>query len=78
MWPRRIETLLVVVGTILFGCATAGIQAQSGNASRGAQRFMEYCAGCHGADGKGGDKAPPLVSDSNPQVTRRGTFSHSA
>jgi cytochrome c oxidase cbb3-type subunit III len=30
----------------------------------GAQRFMEYCAGCHGADGRGGDKAPSLVAPS--------------
>jgi putative heme-binding domain-containing protein len=26
---------------------------------------MEYCAGCHGADGRGGDKAPALVAASN-------------
>jgi len=64
MWPRRVETLLVF-GTILFGCASLGVQAQSSDAGRGAQRFMEYCAGCHGADGMGGDKAPPLVSASN-------------
>lgn len=25
---------------------------------------MEYCAGCHGADGRGGDKAPPLAASS--------------
>lgn len=30
----------------------------------GAQRYMEYCAGCHGADGRGGDKAPSLVAPS--------------
>jgi len=63
MWPRRVEALLVVA--ILFGCASRGVQAQSTNAERGAQRFMEYCAGCHGADGMGGDKAPALVSPSN-------------
>jgi len=63
MWPRRVEALLVVA--ILFGCASRGVQAQSTNAGRGAQRFMEYCAGCHGADGMGDDKAPALVSPSN-------------
>src|SRR5579863_336031 len=63
MWPRRVEALLVVA--ILFGCASRVVQAQSANAGRGAQRFMEYCAGCHGADGMGGDKAPALVSPSN-------------
>ena len=63
MWPRWVETLLVVA--ILFGCASRGVRAQSANSARGAQRFMEYCAGCHGADGMGGDKAPALVSPSN-------------
>ncbi len=64
MWPRRVETLLVL-GTILFGCASLDVQAQRSDAVQGAQRFMEYCAGCHGADGRGGGKAPPLVSASN-------------
>ena len=27
-----------------------------------AQRYVEYCAGCHGADGKGGDKAVSLAT----------------
>lgn len=65
MWPRRVETLLVF-GTILLGFASLDVQAQRSDAAQGAQRFMEYCAGCHGADGRGGDKAPPLVSASNP------------
>lgn len=30
---------------------------------------MEYCAGCHGADGRGGDRAPSLVAPSS--TTRR-------
>ncbi|MFZ0864338.1 MAG: c-type cytochrome [Candidatus Sulfotelmatobacter sp.] len=64
MWPHRVETLLVF-GTLLFGCASLDVQAQRSDAGQGAQRFMEYCAGCHGADGKGGDKAPPIISASN-------------
>jgi len=64
MWPRRAETVLVF-GTVLFACASLVGQAQKSDAEQGAQRFMEYCAGCHGSDGKGGDKAPSLVSASN-------------
>jgi len=37
-------------------------QAQGSDARQGVQRFLEYCAGCHGADAKGGDKAPALLS----------------
>jgi len=62
MRPRLAETV-VVLGTIfLLGNAYRDIQAQKNDSGPGAQRFMEYCAGCHGADGRGGDKAPPLVS----------------
>ena len=65
MWPRRIETLLVFGAMFLFGCALLDVHAQRSDAGHGVQRFMEYCAGCHGADARGGDKAPALVSASN-------------
>jgi len=55
----------LLLGTLLmFGFTVRDANAQSSNTGPGAQRFMEYCAGCHGADGKGGDKAPPLISPS--------------
>ncbi len=66
MWPRRIETRLVFGTMLLFASAFLDVHAQRSDAAPGAQRFMEYCAACHGADGRGGDKAPPLVSASNP------------
>jgi len=65
MRPRWIETLLALVVMFLFGCVSLDAHAQESDAVHGAQRFMEYCAGCHGADARGGDKAPPLVSPSN-------------
>jgi len=48
------------------GCAFWSARAQETDAGPGAQRFMEYCAGCHGADGRGGGKAPSLVAPSSP------------
>ena len=64
MNPRRAE-LLLILGTMLFsGYAFVSPRAQESEVGPGAQRFMEYCAGCHGADGRGGDKAPPLVAPS--------------
>jgi cytochrome c oxidase cbb3-type subunit 3 len=65
MWSRRADLVLIL--TMMFLPGYAGLQAQAPNpdVNRGAQRFMEYCAGCHGADGRGGDKAPPLVSAPN-------------
>ncbi len=61
----RVETVLVL-GAIVFGCASLEVRAQTNTAGQGAQRFMEYCAGCHGSDGRGGEKAPALVSASKP------------
>jgi cytochrome c oxidase cbb3-type subunit 3 len=61
MCSRRTRALLLI-GTSF---ASLSARAQKSDAGPGAQRFMEYCAGCHGADGRGGDKAPSLVAPSN-------------
>lgn len=64
MWPHRIGDLLLLGTLLIFGFTVKHAKAQTSDTGPGAQRFMEYCAGCHGADGKGGDKAPPLISPS--------------
>ncbi len=65
METRRAD-LLLLLGTMFFsGYAFMSVRAQRSDAEPGAQRFMEYCAGCHGADGRGGNKAPSLVAPSN-------------
>jgi len=58
--PLLFATLLV------FGFMARDGHAQGNEAVQGVQRYLEYCAGCHGADAKGGDKAPPLISASGP------------
>ncbi|HTW32640.1 MAG TPA: c-type cytochrome [Candidatus Sulfotelmatobacter sp.] len=64
MLARPIRVLLLA-GTVLFAVyAFVNGRAQQTDAGPGAQQFMEYCAGCHGADGRGGDKAPSLVAPS--------------
>ena len=65
MWRLRVQTLWVLGALCLFGDVFLAAQTERTVVMQGAQRFMEYCAGCHGADAKGGDKAPPLVSASN-------------
>jgi putative heme-binding domain-containing protein len=64
MWLRWAKRAAALSAIVLFGYAFLDLQAQRTEAGVGAQRFMEYCAGCHGADGRGGDKAPPIVSAS--------------
>ncbi len=45
-----------------YGAPAAGEPPAS--ASRGADAYDAYCAQCHGADGKGGDKGGSVVDDS--------------
>ena len=63
---HRKAPLLLVATLLVFGLAGRLGHAQDSEASQGIQRFMEYCAGCHGADAKGGAKAPALISPSKP------------
>jgi cytochrome c oxidase cbb3-type subunit III len=66
MRPCQILLFLSVNTNLALGTGFVWAQTEKTDAALGAQRFMEFCAGCHGADGRGGDKAPSLVSLSNP------------
>jgi len=63
---HRTAPLLLSATLLVFGFTVRDGHAQGSEAGQGVQRFMEYCAGCHGADAKGGDKAPPLISAAGP------------
>jgi putative heme-binding domain-containing protein len=63
---HRTAFLLLIATLLVFGFMVRDGHAQGSEADQGAQRFMEYCVACHGADAKGGDKAPPLLSASSP------------
>ena len=63
---HRTAPLLFFATLLVFGFMVRDGHAQGSEVGQGVQRFMEYCAGCHGADAKGGDKAPPLISASSP------------
>jgi cytochrome c oxidase cbb3-type subunit III len=49
-------TMFVVLSTLWKA------HGQSNDPSEGSRRFMEYCAGCHGDDGKGGSKVVSLAT----------------
>jgi cytochrome c oxidase cbb3-type subunit 3 len=63
---HRIAPLLLFTPLLIFGFLLRDGHAQGSEATRGVQRYLEYCAGCHGADAKGGDKGPSLISPANP------------
>lgn len=65
MCISRAEIVFTLASILFSGRSFQSSQGQRSNTVPGAQQFMEYCAGCHGADGKGGDKAPSLVGPSN-------------
>jgi cytochrome c oxidase cbb3-type subunit 3 len=50
------SALLLLAGMPLMG------QGQMSAVDQGAQQFQANCAGCHGADGKGGDKGPSIAT----------------
>jgi cytochrome c oxidase cbb3-type subunit 3 len=50
------SALFLLPGLPLMG------QGQARAVDRGAQQFQANCAGCHGADGKGGDKGPSIAT----------------
>jgi putative heme-binding domain-containing protein len=62
---RGAADVLPFVALLVVGFVAPPAHAQGGVTGQGIQRFMEYCAGCHGADARGGDKAPTLISGTN-------------
>jgi len=61
IFPRSAAAWTAALVVFAFAAPRANAQAES-RPLQGAQKFMEYCAGCHGADANGGDKAPALVT----------------
>jgi putative heme-binding domain-containing protein len=58
-WLARLfaaSTLFLLAGMPLTG------QGQTGAVEEGAQQFQANCAGCHGADGRGGEKGPAIAT----------------
>jgi len=65
--PRtRRKIALAICGILVISITSAVVHSQSNSTVVGARRYVQFCAGCHGADGKGADKASALVA--NPEV----------
>ena len=46
-----------------MAAAAAQAHSQPDDARAGARLYMDYCAACHGTDGRGGSKGPSLAGD---------------
>lgn len=62
MWRCRLKSSVVLCAVLLFHGTCLNAYGQMKADLPGAQRYVEYCAGCHGTDGKGGDKAVSLAT----------------
>lgn len=65
---HRVGAVLLVACGVATGHAQAHAQTKADTAA-GAQTFSRNCAGCHGADGRGGERAPDIAT--NRVVTAR-------
>jgi cytochrome c oxidase cbb3-type subunit 3 len=61
-FARRYMKFLVGPALSLFVAMPSMAQQQGNDGNAGAQQFARNCAGCHGADGRGGDKAPAIAT----------------
>jgi cytochrome c oxidase cbb3-type subunit III len=59
---RFFSTASIACAICFILCARCPAQAPSAGSITGARRYTQFCAGCHGADGKGGDKAASLAT----------------
>lgn len=58
--------LFLLFATSMFEASAQKMDKQS----RGSKLYMQYCASCHGVDGKGGGPAAPSLKGTMPDLTR--------
>ena len=59
---RILMTAAVTSAICFLFCALCRAQLPSTGSITGARRYTQFCAGCHGDDGKGGDKGAALAT----------------
>jgi mono/diheme cytochrome c family protein len=59
----------VVLGTVLFLCLGLGTKIWAAETDQGQQFFMQYCASCHGKDGRGNGPVSPYLKITVPNLT---------
>ncbi|HMV48046.1 MAG TPA: c-type cytochrome [Blastocatellia bacterium] len=77
MWKKVLVTIAVGIGIAMFS-GLLSVSAQGVKEDRGQKLFMQYCASCHGADGKGGGPVAATLKTAIPNLTtyekRNGKF----
>jgi putative heme-binding domain-containing protein len=62
---RRVNALFCACAICLLTSGPRPARAQSDTGILGARRYLQFCAACHGSDGRGGDKAASLAASAS-------------
>ena len=78
MFRRMIVTIALGIGALLLTQSFPSVTQGANKEDRGQKLYMQYCASCHGADGKGGGPVAPSLKTFIPDLTmiekREGKF----
>ena len=78
MLRRMIAMAVIGIGVLLLAQSFPSVTQGANKEDRGQKLYMQYCASCHGADGKGGGPVAPSLKTFIPDLTtiekREGKF----
>lgn len=59
----------LVLGIVVFLCIGLGTRIWAGETDQGQQSYVQYCASCHGKDGRGKGPVSPYLKIKVPDLT---------
>lgn len=65
----KLTTIAVFVLGLALAVSTSQVSARSGKDDHGQRLFNQYCASCHGVDGKGGGPVAASLKNPIPDLT---------
>lgn len=80
MWRRLIMITALIAGLLMLAQSVSfqTALARQGKEGRGQKLYLQYCASCHGTDGRGGGTVAPSLKAAVPDLTtiqqREGKF----
>jgi len=63
------RSIIFVSGVVLLFSIAVGIEIEAAEAEQGKQLYMQYCASCHGKDGRGSGSVSPYLKIAVPDLT---------
>ena len=63
------RSIIFVFGVVLLFSIALVIEIEAAEAEQGKQLYMQYCASCHGKDGRGNGSVSPYLKIAVPDLT---------